>query len=222
VLELFCWGVGPLKDPKHPNTPTPQQNVKVQQKVKSLFIGRKNPLAEAVVPSEIFSKINPNGASIADIWRLDDESAIMLYKVQKGEGSITVTFRMPLNMYGTMQKVVEQRIIPGIESYADFCSASVAYFLSRFHEVGVIGFSEDQIVFENQMRQRQSEKRKFFLENNDETIDMLVRDRDLHELDNLLGELLAHRDGLQAEPQPYRDRLDQQILRIQNLLDESK
>jgi hypothetical protein len=180
-------------------------------------------LAKEVIPSDsFFSNVHPIG-DITDPWLLEQTpDPRRPYRKRDGQATVVMSFRMPDHMHNEMKRIVEQRVIPGIESYADFQVDACAFYLSRFHELGISGFSGFKTFFDNDMRRHRSEDNRKFLDHNDEVIDMLVKDHDLWGMQETLDSLREHRDNLTKEPQPFRERFNKQIDRLESLIAESK
>lgn len=178
-------------------------------------------MSEAVVPSEVFfSNIHPIAG---DPWALDhDPEPHYPYKLRKGQATVVVSFRMPDHMYSEMKQIVEQRIIPGIESYADFNVSASAYFLTRFHELGIEGFSGFKTVIDNDIRRQRNVDRKNLLESNEDTIELLRKDGDIFGLRATLQSVVSHRNGCKNEPDQFMEKLNKQIKRLEEILEDSK
>lgn len=178
-------------------------------------------MTEAIVPSDVFF----SGArqNHQDPWALaTNPEPHRPYRKRDGQPAEIVSFRMPQHMHEEMKQIIQKEIIPGINTFSDFMVDCTAFYLSRFHELGIAGFSGFKTDFDNERRRQRSQDNKNFLDSNDETIDTLVSDRDLYELRETLHGLIDHRDNLQNEPLPFREKLNKQIARIEALLKEAE
>jgi hypothetical protein len=128
---------------------------------------------------------------------------------------------MPDNQYAEMQQIVQQRVIPGVESYADFNVMASSYLLARFHELGIEGFAGHKAKFDNDLRQHRSDERRAQVESNNDTIECLVKDRDIFGMRETLRDILEYRDTLTLnDPVPFRQKIDEQVDRLKTLLTE--
>lgn len=166
---------------------------------------------------------------IPDEWTLEDimnhagkpHVPITSKRLKKGETQV-VSFRVSLEDYTKIQKIVQQRRIPGIETHSDLLSDALFMFLEKFYEeqpnLDPGALQELRMVRLNAERHQRVE----FLGMANKVLTDLIEDRHIKGLDQFHVSMIESRFSYQNQdaPDDFLREIDRIIEKTRRLLDD--
>jgi hypothetical protein len=168
---------------------------------------------------------------IPDSWTLDDimekaprsKTPITSKYFKKGEKQV-MSFRISMEDHVKMQRIVQQRRIPGIETYSDIMNDAVFCWLEKFYEehptVNPAAAEEMRMI----RLEAERDERTEFLVLCKKVLDGLKEDRHVKGMEQYLTSLVESKyDFVNRDAPPdYIEKLDDLIRSVRNLIDASK
>lgn len=163
-----------------------------------------------------------------DPWRLNKEPDTFdpnRTTFRRGQKDVTemVSFRLPLYLKREMTELLDQSKLAHIEikTISDFMVDATVLMLERLEALNIEGQQRFSTTRKMQRQRQLSEDRSALLEDAEETLDLLSKQRDMHGISELLETLINEQECLTSEPQSYKDNLTKLIERSTSLLRES-
>lgn len=175
--------------------------------------------------------VDNNDAPLPDAWTLENimqgkaksHTPITSKHLKRGETQV-VSFRVSLEDYAKIQKTVQQRRVPGIETYSDLMTDALFLWLEKFYDenptVDPGAAQELRMVRLNAERHQRVE----FVTLAQKVLTDLIEDRHIKGLDQFHAAMIESKYSYQNQnaPDDFIRDLDRIINQARRLLDESR
>lgn len=162
----------------------------------------------------------------AHLWEMANDKAFdpdrRPYLKTRNEPSDPVSFRIPSKLKREIDELLAKQLIPGIVTLSDFLVDAVALSLERIDGMELPGMQHFSATRKLQRQRQLNQDRLAFLEETEDTLDVLIKERDLQGMQDLLDTLHFQQNRVTTEPKSYQDKLAKHVDRVVTLIKEAQ